>query len=245
MPNIVKDQKMNIERTHSTQWSQPIPKTQPASSLTKETANSLSTDSIKIRDPNAEFYSREEAPWLLKNSKGEIHEAYRHISKEDNEVLKDRYLSAIHDEASETLRTMFDSFHSFKQQVSYTNPELAKKYFGFTLGFDQQIKVTDPDKVLTPAEVGYLTEQLNNRKGLQEDVRTHARLLMTLNDHDRKNFPDRHKLNLENYSRIIDYGQLFTRNTIGSFLKVLNYQLERYAEKIDEKKPDSRIDVRA
>ncbi|MDF2641560.1 MAG: hypothetical protein K0R45_832 [Pseudomonas sp.] len=236
---------MNIDTSQKKMW--PLVKSEnlarPRSDA--EDLKSPARTTTKQHDPNAEFYSREEAPWLLKNSKGEIHEAHRHISKEDNEVLKDRYLSAIHDEASETLRTMFDSFHSFKQQVSYTNPELAKKYFGFTLGFDQQIKVTDPDKVLTPAEVGYLTEQLNNRKGLQEDVRTHARLLMTLNDHDRKNFPDRHKLNLENYSRIIDYGQLFTRNTIGSFLKVLNYQLERYAEKIDEKKPDSRIDVRA
>ena len=39
--------------------------------------------------------------------------------------------------------------------------------------------------------------------------------------------------------------QLFSRNTIGSFIKVLSYQLERNAEKVEEKKPESLIDVRA
>jgi hypothetical protein len=64
-------------------------------------------------------------------------------------------------------------------------------------------------------------------------------------DHDRKRFPDRYKINLENFSKIIDYGQLFIRNTIGGFIKTLNYQLERNAEKVEEKKPESLIDVHA
>jgi hypothetical protein len=203
------------------------------------------TDTPRQRDPNAEFYSRVESPWLAKTATGEIHPVHRRLSEEQITVLRDEYLEKLQKKAAEPLRKMFDSYCSFKEQLSYINPELAKKHFGFTLGFDQQIKVTDPDGILTPHEVSYLTEQLNNRSKLQDNVRAHARGLMELNDHDRKNFPDRRKINLENYSKIIDYGQLFSRNTIGSFIKVLSYQLERNAEKVEEKKPESLIDVRA
>lgn len=140
---------------------------------------------------------------------------------------------------------MFDTFHSFKQQVSFLNLGLSAKHSGFTLGLDQQIKIIDPDGVLAPAERGYLAEQLNNRSRFQENVRPHAKLLMTLADHDRKNFPDRHAINLENYSRIIDYGQLFSRNSIGNFLQTLNYQLERNADKIEEEETKPVVDVHA
>ena len=203
------------------------------------------TDAPKPRDPNAEFYSRVELPWLAKTTNGEVHPFYRQLSEEKLNEIRDDFLNKLQKKAAESLRTMFDSFLSLRDNLSYTNPELAKKYFGFTLGFDQQVKITDPDGVLTPAEAAFLTEQLNNRAGFQEALVTHARSLMEQVDHDRKRFPDRYKINLENFSKIIDYGQLFIRNTIGGFIKTLNYQLERNAEKIEEKKPESLIDVHA
>jgi hypothetical protein len=203
------------------------------------------TDTPRQRDPNAEFYSRVESPWLAKTATGEIHPVHRRLSEEQITVLRDEYLEKLQKKAAEPLRKMFDSYYNLKSQLSYTNPELTKKYFGFTLGFDQQVKITDPNGVLTPVEAAFLTEQLNNREGFRDTLVDHARLLMQQVDHDRKRFPDRCKINLENYSKIIDYGQLFSRNTIGSFIKVLSYQLERNAEKVDEKKPESLIDVRA
>ena len=203
------------------------------------------TDAPKQRDPNAEFYRRVETPWLAKTATGELHPYYRGLSEEKLNEIRDEYLNRLQKEAAEDLRKMFDSYYSLKSQLSYTNPELAKKYFGFTLGFDQQVKITDPDGVLTPVEAAFLTEQLNNRAGFRETLVDHARLLMEQVDHDRVRFPDRYKINLENFSKIIDYGQLFARNNIGSFIKTLNYQLERNAEKIEEKKPDSIVDVHA
>jgi hypothetical protein len=236
---------MNIEISQSGQWPYGnLKNLSPA----KPQADELSPEQppvAKQRDPNAEFYSRVESPWLPKTSAGATHPLYEGLSENRFKQLRDAYLEDSHEKAAENLRHIFDSYCSFKEQLSYINPELAKKHFGFTLGFDQQIKVTDPDGILTPHEVSYLTEQLNNRSKLQDNVRAHARGLMELNDHDRKNFPDRRKINLENYSKIIDYGQLFSRNTIGSFIKVLSYQLERNAEKVEEKKPESLIDVRA
>lgn len=199
----------------------------------------------KQRDPNTEFYRHVESPWLAKTATGEIHPSHRNLSEEQVKERQDRYLKELQDSAAEDLRKMFDSYYSLKSQLSYTNPELAKKYFGFTLGFDQQVKITDPDGVLTPVEKAFLTEQLNDRAGFRDTLVDHARLLMQQVDHDRKRFPDRYKINLENFSKIIDYGQLFARNTIGGFIKTLNYQLERNAEKIEEKKPDSIVDVHA
>lgn len=203
------------------------------------------TDIPKQRDPNAEFYSRVETPWLAKTATGEIHPFYRRLSEEQIREIRDAHLEKLQKAAAEPLRKMFDSYYSLKSQLSYTNPELAKKYFGFTLGFDQQVKLTDPDGVLTPVEAAFLTEQLNNRTGFRDSLVDHARLLMQQVDHDRVRFPDRYKINLENFSKLIDYGQLFARNTIGGFITTLNYQLERNAEKIEEKKPDSIVDVHA
>lgn len=203
------------------------------------------TDIPKQRDPNAEFYSRVESPWLAKTATGEIHPIHRGLPEKRIKIMREYYLDELQKAAAEPLRKMFDSYYDLKSQLSYTNPELAKKYFGFTLGFDQQVKLTDPDGVLTPVEAAFLTEQLNNRAGFRDTLVDHARLLMQQVDHDRVRFPDRYKINLENFSKIIDYGQLFARNTIGGFIQTLNYQLERNAEKLEEKKPDSIVDVHA
>jgi hypothetical protein len=208
-----------------------------------EEAPPLTSDKPQ-RDPNEEFYRYEPMPWLPKTPTGEIHELYRNLPEKRLQEMETEYFDKLHKKAGETLRPICDAFYALKDQLSYVNPELSKKYFGFTLGFDQQIKVTDPDGVLTPAEVTYLTEQFNNRNKLQEDVRTHARLLMAMNDHDRKNFADRRQLNLENFSRIIDYGQLFCRNTIGNYVQTLSYQLERNAKKVEET-PKRLVDVQA
>lgn len=210
----------------------------------KSDANLPAATDQPQRDPNEEFYRYEPMPWLPKTPTGEIHELYRNLPEKRLQEMETEYFDKLHKKAGETLRPICDAFYALKDQLSYVNPELSKKYFGFTLGFDQQIKVTDPDGVLTPAEVTYLTEQFNNRNKLQEDVRTHARLLMAMNDHDRKNFADRRQLNLENFSRIIDYGQLFCRNTIGNYVQTLSYQLERNAEKVEET-PKRLVDVQA
>ncbi|WP_257215835.1 hypothetical protein, partial [Pseudomonas syringae] len=142
----------------------------------------------------------------------------------------------------QTICRMYDNFHDFKQQLFYLNTELSKKHFGFTLGFNQDIQVTDPDEVLTPAEFTYLTEKLNERQQLKEDMRAHAKIVMTLLDHYTEKFGNQHTLNLESYSKVIDYGQIFSRNHIGNFMDTIIYQIERYAPKREEE-PKPLVDV--
>ncbi|GAB7533301.1 hypothetical protein PS3A_57170 [Pseudomonas sp. 3A(2025)] len=140
---------------------------------------------------------------------------------------------------------MFDDYHNFRQQLSFINPELSKKHFGFTLGPDQQIKITDPDNVLTAAESGYLTEKLNERERLKENLHIHAKTVMELVDHLTEMFADMYSVTLENYHKVIDYGQIFTRNTIGNFMDTWAWQVHRYADKREDTDHDSpsRIDV--
>ncbi|RRV06760.1 hypothetical protein EGJ27_13460 [Pseudomonas sp. v388] len=233
---------MNISNNPPLSPSWPTPHPEASSEIKPEYASPAKIE--HQRDPNAEFYRYEESPWLPKTPTGEIQEFYKKLPDKELQDKEKRYFEKLHEKSGEILRSICDTFYGLKDQLSYVNPELSKKYFGFTLGFDQQIKVTDPDGVLTPAEVAYLTEQFNNRTKLQNDVRAHARLVMTMNDHDRKNFPDRRQLNLENFSKIIDYGQLFCRNTIGNYVQTLSYQLERNAEKVEEE-PKRLVDVQA
>jgi hypothetical protein len=47
------------------------------------------------------------------------------------------------------------------------------------------------------------------------------------------------------YQRTTHLSARIYRFLQGSFIKVLSYQLERNAEKVDEKTPESLIDVRA
>ncbi|PBQ08107.1 hypothetical protein CCL07_08255 [Pseudomonas congelans] len=129
---------------------------------------------------------------------------------------------------------MFDNYHEFKQQLPYLNLELSNKHFGFTLGFNEAIQVTDPDGVLTPAEFTYLTEKLNERQSLKDDLRKNAKSVMELVDQYTEKLDNRHTLNLENYSKIIDYGQVFSRNHIGNFINTILYQVERNAPKRED-----------
>ncbi len=84
------------------------------------------------------------------------------ISSEFFEVSRQEFLKEEIGRFQESACRMFDDFHDFKQQLSYLNPELAKKHYGFTLGFDEHIKVTDPDGVLTPPSILTLPRSLTS-----------------------------------------------------------------------------------
>ncbi|CAM3411335.1 hypothetical protein [Pseudomonas floridensis] len=66
---------------------------------------------------------------------------------------------------------------------------------------------------------------------------------MTLLDHYSENFGTEHTLNLEGFSKVIDYGQVFSRNTIGNFMHTLIDQVERNAPKRNAVK-DPLVDIR-
>ncbi len=196
------------------------------------------------RDPNEEFYHYEKTPWLTKKAQGTMGNYLTHSSDTFFEHDRQEFLNEEIERFQTSVCRMFDDFHDFKQQLSYLNPALANKHYGFTLGFDEHIKVTDPDGVLTPAEHTYLTEELNKRQPLKDALVNNAKSIMTLLDHYPEKFGTEHTLNLESFSKVIDYGQVFSRNTIGNFMDTIIYQIERNAPK-REVVEGARVDVHA
>ncbi|TFZ33595.1 hypothetical protein EWW49_30105, partial [Pseudomonas syringae] len=148
--------------------------------------------------------------------------------------LRSTRQGAIPKEFDKTLCRMFANFHDFNPHLFYLNTELSNTHFGFTLGFNQEIQVTDPDDVLTPAELAYLTEKLNERQQLKEDLRAHAKIVMTLLDHYTEKFGNQHTLNLENYSKVMDYGPVFSSNNMSNFMDTSTYTMRSHERKSEE-----------
>jgi hypothetical protein len=171
---------------------------------------------VKPLSPNVGFYETQEAPWLGEN------------------LGKDQYLEKLTKESSQALHRAYDDYHDFKENLKYLNPVLGGKHFGITLEMDRSIRITDPDGVLTAAEISYLTEQLNDRPKLVDNLQTHARTVLELVDHDTEKFGGKYRLDMESFKHIIDYGQIFSRNSIGNFMDTWAYQIERYADKREE-----------
>ncbi|MCF8982826.1 hypothetical protein GIW26_04295 [Pseudomonas syringae] len=232
---------MNISSPTNTIYKQPSPR-QIISPEARPEKDARTVE--KQRNPNDEFYRYEDSPWLTKNSRGEIASFYKMLPKEDLDDLRDKYLKELIKTSNAEMCRMFDNYHEFKQQLPYLNLELSNKHFGFTLGFNEAIQVTDPDGVLTPAEFTYLTEKLNERQSLKDDLRKNAKSVMELVDQHTEKLNNRHTLNLENYSKIIDYGQVFSRNHIGNFINTILYQVERNAPKREDEHR-SIIDIHA
>lgn len=209
-----------------------------SSSLTSPAAPPIKIPQARdnVRDPNAEFYTTEETPRYPTTKRRRQDGLCWKVCLKRYRTYPKYIPGDLTKDFDKTLCRMYDNFHDFKQQLFYLNTELSNKHFGFTLGFNQEIRVTDPDDVLTPAEFTYLTEKLNERQQLKEDLRAHAKIVMTLLDHYTEKFGNQHTLNLENYSKVIDYGQVFSRNHIGNFMDTIIYQIERNAPKREEER---------
>lgn len=195
-------------------------------------------------DRSSDFYEYTPTPWRPATSDnkdaGDLSNSY-------DEVTRALYLNSVIESSSLALNAMCDDYYEFRRQLAFLNPELAEKYFGFTLGPDMKIKVTDPDEVLTAAEMSYLTEKLNERETLKNNLHQHARTVMELVDHLPELFGDGYVVDLPTYHTIIDYGQIFTRNSIGNFMDTWAYQVERHAKKREaaDEHRGHRVDVKA
>lgn len=192
----------------------PISATPPP--VTQETAASPKAPSVKPLSPNVGFYETREAPWLAE-----------HLGKDD-------YLEKLNKESNHALHRAWDDYHDFKENLKFLNPVLGNKHFGVTLEMDRSIRITDPDGVLTAAETSYLTEQMNERPALVGNLQTHARTVLELLDHDTEKFGGKYRLDMESFKHVIDYGQIFSRNSIGNFMDTWAYQIQRYADKREE-----------
>lgn len=187
------------------------PATPRAAQRDVATTNLIQLDDKKSTpNDDSQFYTYEEAPWQAKGMSKEI------------------YIENVRASGISSLNNVYAEYSSFKQDLAYTNPELANKYFGFGLRADLSIAVTDPDNVLTDAELGFLSEKMNQLDTLKEHMRTHARAVLQLVDHDDM-FEGRYSLTLDTFQSVIDYGAIFCRNPTNSFNDAWIDQVERGA----------------
>jgi hypothetical protein len=186
------------------------------------------TDLIQLDDKkstqldNSQFYTYEEAPWQAKG------------------MSKETYIENLRADGVSSLNNVYAEYSSFKQDLAYTNPELANKYFGFSLRADLSIAVTDPDNVLTDAELGFLSEKMNQLDTLKEHMRTHARAVLELVDHDDM-FEGRYSLTLDSFQSVIDYAAIFCRNPTNSFTDAWIDQVERNASQRERSRVNTKV----
>jgi len=153
-----------------------------------------------------EFYTKEEEPW-----KGKFFYYGDDIIKSElREMTKDNYLGFAELEASNEFSKQYYFFHKLKDQISDTRPDLADKKFSFTLGDDAEIKILDSGKSLSDDDLNWLTRVINSDVDLKSSVRQGAKLIMSIIDHDPKNFSGKTNLSLLNFQHIVDLGKALT-----------------------------------
>jgi hypothetical protein len=167
---------------------------------------------------NKPFYVYEHEVWLKPYQTPEGRKQWEEMDAKMQDNVKEAYLDTFRIPADGALDKIFGEYFDIKHDLMFLNPELAEKYFSFTLDAKANIKVTDPDNVLTPSEQDYLQEIFSNRNGMKENMHVHARAAMALVDHNSKTFGGQYMLRIENYEHTIDYIELLTRNTRGKYL---------------------------
>ncbi|WP_341521075.1 hypothetical protein AABC73_22855 [Pseudomonas sp. G.S.17] len=173
------------------------------------------------------FYVYEHAPWMKPYQSAAGRELWESKTDQERDNIKEEYLNTLRGSAETALDGIFKEYFEIKHDLKFLNPELAEKYFSFTLDAEGNIKVTDPDKVLTPSDLDYLQEIFSQRATLKDKMHNHARAVMAYVDHNSKTFDNRFMLRLENYEATIDYVELLARNPRGNFMWGLEDQVIR------------------
>ncbi|XYQ83000.1 hypothetical protein ACTAB8_19605 [Pseudomonas syringae] len=193
------------------------------------------TDQQKKEAFAKEFYTKEEEPW-----KGQFVNCGDNIIKNElREMTKEQYLTFARMEASIELSNQYSFFCYFKEQILDTRPDLAEKSFSFTLGDDAEIKILDSGKSLSDDDLKWLTRAINSDVDFKSSVRQGAKLIMSLVDHDPKNFSGKTNLSLLNFQHIIDLGKVLSHpiDMTEGWMKQVKEQ--------DEKNGNSLIDTYA
>ncbi|WP_122570813.1 hypothetical protein [Pseudomonas viridiflava] len=173
---------------------------------TEQVPSDVMTDQQKKEALAKEFYTKEEEPW------NKISHDYMQngVLVSMQHYAKEIYLLSMSVSASRELGNQYAFFHHFKEQVLETRPDLVEKSFSFTLGDDAEIKILDPGKKLNDDDLQWLTRAINSDGDFKSSVREGARLIMSLVDHDPKNFSGKTNLSLFNFQHIVDLGKALT-----------------------------------
>ncbi|WP_122668400.1 hypothetical protein [Pseudomonas viridiflava] len=173
---------------------------------TKQVPSDVMTDQQKKEAFAKDFYTKEEEPW-----KGQfVNCGDNTIKNELREMTKEQYLTFASMEASIELSNQYSFFCYFKEQILDTRPDLAEKNFSFTLGDDAEIKILDSGKSLSDDDLKWLTRAINSDVDFKSSVRQGAKLIMSLVDHDPKNFSGKTNLTLLNFQDIVDLGKVLS-----------------------------------
>ncbi|WP_122860408.1 hypothetical protein [Pseudomonas viridiflava] len=202
---------------------------------TEPAPSDVLTDQQKKEAFAKEFYTREEEPW-----KGRlVRYSDDTVKNEMREMTKEQYLTFASMEASIELSNQYSFFCYFKEQILDARPDLAEKNFSFTLGDDAEIKILDSGKSLSDDDLKWLTRAINSDVDFKSSVRQGAKLIMSLVDHDPKNFSGKTNLTLLNFQDIIDLGKV-----ISDPIDMTEGWMKQVKEH-DEKNRDSLIDTYA
>lgn len=143
------------------------------------------------------FYEYEKEPWLTDPT-------YQNLS--DPEAY---YRSFAHEIIKTDLFLIQRSYERFMGELSDSQPEIANKNFGFTLGEDASVKIIDYNNSLTAEEENTLSKAFNDF-GLTSHLQRIARAFMEFEDHNQGSADGRSKLDLSNFRYVIDFGRILT-----------------------------------
>lgn len=200
--------------------------------LPKSLAPPVTTDEITARPEPTKtvaetFYIREDEPWKqgFYPLPGERTENALAVEKED-------YLNDLHDKAGQALTHTLKEYDKFRTELGVWRPELAKKDFGYTLDHDGNIKIIDYDNQLSDQDIEWLTDSFNEMGNFREGLRGHAKMLMTIVDHDTDRMKGHFKLDLINFQGVIDYAKSAVQN--GNLSDWWIRQVQEKSEKLDD-----------
>ncbi|KAA8713882.1 hypothetical protein F4W70_08680 [Pseudomonas cannabina] len=81
-----------------------------------------------------------------------------------------------------------DHLSKFRNELMELRPDLAGINFSYTLGDDAELKIINLDGKLGEHELKFLTDAINKKTDFKEAAREHAKIIMTLVDHDTETF---------------------------------------------------------
>lgn len=167
----------------------------PAPSRSDDASQTLVDKSAPPKSAAESFYQYEEQPWLNESEDGPL-------------SPKTNYLRHQHAISMIDLAFMQIHYADFRTKLLDAHPALAAKRFGFTLDESANLTILDYDNTLSNQERDLLSSLLNNHKHLRETVQCHAKVMMTLLDHDTDTFGNRYSLTLDNFRHTIDYARI-------------------------------------
>ena len=127
-----------------------------------------------------------------------------------------------HKSAHQSLKLSFEEFQS---ALAHTDPDLAKKKFGFTIEADGSLKVLNSSSQLSASDMDRLNERLNASSELKSAASSYRDASIALVAADATwggNFTGGYILNKENFANTIDLGALFLKKGTTPNAETLN-----------------------